>query len=150
MKRFRFPLQPVAVIRAHKELRAKEVFAAAIHTYVQAEEKLASTRSRIAEMEETLFAGRVVRYFAMEAAGLYRAYRGERQAELKVEREVIEARDNMQKRRSEYLEAHRQLDVVNRLEDKARARHRADGLRLEQAQIDEFAGYAASRRTSIP
>jgi flagellar FliJ protein len=149
MKRFRFPLRPVAVIRAHKELRAKEVFAAAIHTYVQAEERLATTRSRIAEMEETLFAGRFERYFAMEAAGLYRAYRGERQAELGVEREVIEARENMQKRRAEYLEAHRQLDVVKQLEEKARTRHRTEGLKLEQAQIDEFAGYAASRRTAL-
>jgi flagellar FliJ protein len=55
----------------------------------------------------------------------------------------------MQKRRAEYLEAHRQLDVVKQLEEKARTRHRTEGLKLEQAQIDEFAGYAASRRTAL-
>ena len=35
MKRFRFPLRPVTVLRAHKELRAREAFAAAVHAYVQ-------------------------------------------------------------------------------------------------------------------
>jgi len=149
MKRFRFPLRPVAVIRAHKELRAKEIFAAAIHAYVQAEERLAATRSRIVDLEEALFAARGGRFLADEAANLFRVYRSERQAELNVEREVIEARDSMGKRRSEYLEAHRQLEVVNRLEEKARGLHRAESLRQEQAQIDEFAGYAASKRAAI-
>lgn len=149
MKRFRFPLRPVAVVRAHKELRAKEVFAAAIHVYVQAEERLAVTRARIAELEDTLFAGRGGRFMATEAAGLFRVYRAERQAELNVERSVIEARDMMNKRRGEYLDAHRQMEVVNRLEEKARALHRAESLRYEQSQIDEFAGYAATKRTAI-
>ena len=149
MKRFRFPLRPVAVVRAHKELRAKEVFAAAIHLYVQAEERLAVTRAKIVQLEDTLFAGRGGRFMATEAAGLYRVYRAERQAELKVERDVIEARDLMARRRSEYLDAHRQLEVVNRLEEKARTHHRAESLRHEQAQIDEFAGFAASKRAAI-
>ena len=149
MKRFSFPLRPVAVIRAHRELRAKEIFAAAIHAYVLAEERLATTRVRITELEERLFADRGVRFLANEAAGLYRGYRAERQIEIKVEREVIEARADMQKRRDEYLEAHRNLDVVSRLEEKARARHRVEGLRHEQAQIDEFAGYAAARRSVL-
>jgi flagellar FliJ protein len=149
MKRFSFPLRPVAVIRAHRELRAKEIFAAAIHAYVLAEERLATTRALITELEERLFAGRGGRFLANEAAGLYRGYRAERQIEIKVEREVIEARADMQKRRDEYLEAHRNLDVVSRLEEKARARHRVEGLRHEQAQIDEFAGYAAARRSVL-
>ncbi|HET7535181.1 MAG TPA: hypothetical protein VFJ90_01910, partial [Candidatus Didemnitutus sp.] len=72
MKRFRFPLRPVAVLRAHKEMRAREAFGAAVHAYVQAGEKLAATRARVAELERTLFAGRTERFFAADAASLQR------------------------------------------------------------------------------
>ena len=62
MKRFRFPLRPVAVIRAHKEMRAREAFAASVHSYVQTEERLATTRARVKELEQLLFAGRSERF----------------------------------------------------------------------------------------
>lgn len=146
MKRFRFPLRPVAVIRAHKELRAREAFAASVHAYVQAEELLAATRARVAELAQVLFEGRGGTFLAAEAASLFRSYRAECEEEVQVERRVIEARELMQKRRSEYLEASRQLKVVNKLEEKARAAHHAVALREDQAAMDEFAGYRASRR----
>jgi len=149
MKKFRFPLRPVAVIRGHAELRAREALAAAIHVYMEAEEKLATTRTRIARLEDGLFSNRGTLFRATEAAALYRVYRSERQAEMGVERDVIEARDFMEKRRGEYIEAHRQLDAVNRLEERSRARHRAEGLRIEQLQIDEIAGYAMARRSAL-
>lgn len=146
MKRFRFPLRPVAVLRAHREMRAREAFAASVHVYVQAEERLATTRTRVADLEEMLFAGRHERFLAADAASLYRVYRAECHAEMEAEREVIEARDAMAKRRGEYLEANRQLKVVQRLEEKARTTHRLDTLRAEQHEMDEFAGFRASRR----
>jgi flagellar FliJ protein len=150
MKKFRFPLRPVAVVRAHVELRAREQLAAAIHAYVEAEERLATTRVRITRLEDGLFSNRGNLFRATEAAELYRIYRSERQAEIVVERGVIEARDSMEKRRKEYLEAHRQLEAVNRLEQRARGRHRAYTIKMEQAQIDETAGYAMARRTALP
>lgn len=146
MKRFRFPLRPVAVLRAHREMRAREAFAASVHVYVQAEERLATTRTRVADLEEMLFAGRRDRFLASDAAALYRVYRAECHAEMEAEREVIEARDAMAKRRGEYLEANRQLKVVHRLEEKARNTHRLETLRAEQGELDEFAGFRASRR----
>jgi flagellar FliJ protein len=149
MKRFRFSLRPVAVLRAHRELRAREAFAAAVHAYVQAEERLATTRTRVSEMEELLFAGRSGRFLAADAAALYRVYRAECQAELEAERGVIEARDAMQKRRRDYIEANRQLKVVNRLEEKARAVHRTNNARIEQNELDEFAGFNAARRPAL-
>lgn len=146
MKRFRFPLKPVAVLRAHKEMRAREAFGAAVHAFVQAEERLALTRARVAELAQVLFAGRSDRFLAADAAGLFRVYRSECQAEMDAEREVITARDLMAQRRAEYLEANRQLKVVHKLEDKARERHRVEELRVEQNNLDEFAGYLASRK----
>ena len=149
MKRFRFALRPVAVLRAHRELRAREAFAAAVHAYVQAEERLAATRARVADLEQMLFAGRTSRFLAADAAALFRVYRNECQTELEAERAVIEARDALQGRRRDYIEANRQLKVVNRLEEKARALHQADNARREQNELDEFAGFAAARRPAL-
>ena len=149
MKKFRFPLQPVGVLRAHQELRAREVFAAAVHHYVQTEERLAALRKRVADLAEVLFHGRSDRFLAADAAALLRVYSGECNAVILVEREVIEARDAMQKRRSEYIEANRRLKTVQKLEEKARNQHRLDGLRAEQSELDELAGFRAFRQPAL-
>ena len=70
MKRFRFPLRPVAVLRAHQELRAREAFGAAVHAYVAAEEQHAAAKARSAAFERELFSGRRERFSAaVEAEG---------------------------------------------------------------------------------
>lgn len=144
MKRFRFPLRPVAVLRAHQEARAREVFAAAVHACVQAEEELARTRVRMHALEAALFSGRKATFRAAEAALLLSDYRRECAAEGEMERRVIAARDEMQKRRTDYVEAHRKVEVVQRLETKARTSHRLENDRAEQAEFDD---YASRRRT---
>jgi len=149
MKRFHFPLRPVAVLRAHKELRAREAFAASVHAYVQTEERLALTRTRMTELEQLLFAGRSGRFLAADAAALFRVYRTESQAEMTTEREVIAARDLMNQRRAEYIEANRQMKIIQRLEEKAREKNRAENARIEQNELDEFAGYRASRKPAL-
>jgi flagellar FliJ protein len=149
MKKFRFPLQPVGVLRSHQELRAREVFAAAVHHYVQAEERLAALRQRVAELAEVLFHGRNDRFLAADAAALFRVYRGECQAVIEVEREVIEARDAMQTRRHEYIEANRRLKTIQKLEEKARENHRLDSLRAAQGELDELAGFRAFRAPAL-
>jgi flagellar FliJ protein len=149
MKKFRFPLQPVGVLRAHEELRARELFAAAVHVYVQAEERLTGLRKRVADLAEVLFHGRSDRFLAADAAALLRVYRGECNSVIAVEREVIEARAAMQQRRAEYIEANRRLKTVGKLEDKARERHRLEVLRAEQAELDELAGFRAFRQPAL-
>jgi flagellar FliJ protein len=146
MKRFRFPLRPVAVLRAHHELKAREAFAAAVHVYVQAEAELAATRARVARGEAELFASRNGRFDASAAAEAFLSYRAECAAEAAAEREMIAKRAEMLQRRADYLEAHRQLEVVNRLEQKARAAHRLESIREEQIELDDFAG----RRGRMP
>ncbi len=149
MKKFRFPLQPVGVLRAHQELRAREVFAAAVHHYVQTEERLAALRRRVADLAEVLFHGRASQFLAAEAAALLRVYRGECNAVIDLEREVIEARDAMQQRRAEYIEANRRLKTVQKLEEKARSQHRLDRMRAEQSELDELAGFRAFRLPAL-
>ncbi|MEY2878836.1 MAG: hypothetical protein RLZZ15_1216 [Verrucomicrobiota bacterium] len=139
MKRFRFPLRPVAVLRAHHETRAREAFAAAVHAYVLAEENLAAARERAARLATALCAGRRERFDAAGEAHSLHGYRREAAAELAAERAVIVARETMQHRRADYLEAHRKVEVVNRLETRARRAHWLATQREEQAEFDEFA-----------
>ena len=146
MKRFRFSLRPVAVLRAHQELRAREAFAAAVHAYVRAEKELTETRARVARFERELFAGRTERFSAAEEAHLLSAYRNECAAEAEAERATSAARAGMEERRKDYLDAHRKLEVVRRLEQKARTAHQQEVNREEQNEFDEFAGRRASGR----
>lgn len=146
MKRFRFPLRPVAVLRAHRELRAREAFAASVHAYVKSEEELATVRQRVAQYEATLSAGRRDRFSAADEAQALAGHRRECAVELSTEKVMLAARAAMQERRAEYLEAHRKLEVVNRLEAKAKIEHRTAAAREEQAEFDDYAGRQHARR----
>lgn len=146
MKRFRFPLRPVAVLREHRELRAREAFAASVHAFVQSEENLAATRARVARLEAALFASRAGQFSAVEAAHTFAGYRRECAAEAEAERATFAARAEMEKSRAAYIEAHRKLEIVRRLETKARAAHRFEANREEQAEFDDLAGRRALRR----
>jgi flagellar FliJ protein len=140
MKRFQFPLRPVSVLRAHRDARASEAFAAALHRHASAQDEFRRIGVRMRTLEAALFNGREKSFRAGEAALLLSDYRCECAAESEAERQVTTARDDLQKARAEYLEAHRQLEVVNRLEEKARSAHRRDTNRAEQAEMDEVAG----------
>ena len=146
MKRFRFPLRPVAVLRAHRELRAREAFANAVHAYVAAEAELAAVRERVQRFEASLFAGRRGSFNAAEEAQSLSAYRRECAAETEAERVAIAARDEMNQRRSAYLDAHREHEVVKNLEHRARTAHVLAASREEQAELDELAGRRARRQ----
>ena len=45
MKRFRFSLRPVALLRSHQELKAREAFGAAVQAYVTSEEAHAAAKA---------------------------------------------------------------------------------------------------------
>jgi flagellar protein FliJ len=147
MKRFRFSLRPVAVLRAHRELSAREAFAASVHAYVKSEEELAGARARLRAFEAALFEERHERFSAVDQAQSLAAYRRECAGEAEAERAMIAARDAMQQRRIEYVEAHRKLEVVKRLEAKARAVHRYETGREEQAEFDDFANRRLGHRS---
>lgn len=149
MKRFRFPLRPVAVLRAHRELKAREAFAAAVRAHVRSEEELAAVRARVAHFEATLFANRRGTFNAADEAVQLAAHRGECAAEGEAERAMTAARAAMERSRADYLEAHRHLEVVHRLEARARTEHRLAAQREEQAEFDEFATRRAARRASL-
>jgi flagellar FliJ protein len=149
MKRFRFPLRPVAVLRAHREIRAREAFAASVHAYVLSEETLTATRARVARFEAALFAGRAGTFNPAAEAQQLAAYHRECNAEVEAERATFAARAEMDRCRADYLEAHRKLEVVKRLEAKSRLAHRLEANREEQAEFDDFATRRAMRRAPL-
>lgn len=150
MKRFRFPLRPVAMLRTHAELRAREAFGAAVHAYVKTEQELGATRARVARYEAELTDGRRECFSSADAARALAMYRQECATELQAERVMVAAREVMAKCRAEYLDAHRKLEVVKRLEEKAHLLHRHTQTREEQAEFDDLASRRATRRPILP
>jgi len=146
MKRFRFPLRPVAILRAHHQARTREAFAAAVHVYVAAEEQLAAVRARQRDLEAIMQDGRRATFRAAEEVSFLRAYHHLCAEVAKAERVVSEARAAMEARREDYLEAHRAVKIVDRLEQKARAVYRQEAEREMQLELDEMAGYRVARR----
>jgi|CXWL01.1.fsa_nt_gi flagellar FliJ protein len=149
MKKFRFPLRPVAVLRSHRQARAREAFARAVHVYVEAEEKLAALRVRHEELATAMHDGRRETFRAIDEIGFWNAYRRACEEEIAAERSVIEARAAMESHREDYLAAHRALKVVEKLEQKARAVYRRLTGREEMAELDELAGLRAPRRHAV-
>ncbi|MEO5957811.1 MAG: hypothetical protein ABIZ49_04395 [Opitutaceae bacterium] len=150
MKRFRFPLQPVIVLRAHRELRAREAFATAVQAHAKSEADLAAVRLRVAQFEAAVFATRCERFSAAKEGASLAAYRRECAAEAQSERVMLTARNLVEQRRRECIEAHRKLEVVERLEAKAKAAHRLGAHRAEQAEFDDLSAARARRPSLIP
>jgi len=141
MKRFNFPLRPVA----HQELRAREALALSIRAYAESAERLAAARARVAEIESVMFASRRGRMRAADEAAFFQAYRRECAAEVEKQRLFLAARAELDRSREAFFEASRRVKTVERLEQRARESYRLEFLRSEQAGIDEIAG-----RRSIP
>ena len=76
------------------------------------------------------------------------AYRRVCDEELKAERVMVEARAKMEEARQAYVDAHRAVKVVDKLEQKARTTYRQENEREAQGELDELAGLRVARRLS--
>jgi flagellar FliJ protein len=148
MKRFKFPLQPVAVLRAHKRLKAQQGLAAAAAEVAKNEAQVAAAHARTVELEQMIAAGRSGPFRPDLQVSFLQSYGRERTAEAAAGKILDAARIEMAKRRQALLEAQRQVKVVSQLEVKARANYRAETLRAEQTEIDERASAAFYRSSS--
>jgi flagellar FliJ protein len=140
MKRFNFTLRPVAILRSHRELCAREALAAAIEACILAEERDDAARSRVQELAKAICGARKGNFSAGDETAFSQIYRRECAAEIEAQKQFAAARRLVEERREAYVEASRQVKMVSRLEERARAAHRQEGLRLEQAGLDEIAG----------
>jgi len=145
MKKFRFPLRSVATVRSMRELRAREHFSIAVHAYVVAEEHLQVLRGRLAALEEVLRNGRTQNFRAGDEASFLEAYKTETNAVTKASVEVENARVAMEAARQAWLGSRRDLKVVESLEQKARATHRHEVEREDQAALDDRTSALAAR-----
>lgn len=146
MKRFRFSLRPVAVIRAHIESKAKDAYRAAYSALTAAEERHARSAARVQSLAAAIDAHRRGIFSPQQAAATVRAYSLECQEMARDEQGVMTARQAMLQTREAYIKANRELKVVQRLEDKARATHLAATRVAEQNALDEL---AAGRRPVV-
>jgi len=145
MKKFRFPLRSVETVRSIRELRAREQFSLAVHAYVTAEEHLQMLQARLAELEEILRSGRKRTFRAGDEVSFLEAYKTETEAVAKAATELEKARVAMEEARQAWLGARRNLRVVESLEHKARAIHRHESEREDQAALDDRTSALSAR-----
>ena len=146
MKKFRFPLRPVAILREHKQARTREAFAAAVRVFTEAENQLAAKQAEIRDFEKVVNGGRREKFRAADEISFWDAYRRVCDEEKKSEGVVHEARSAMEKSRQIYLEAHRAVKVIEKLEHQARTEHRLGVDREAQLESDELSGLRVARR----
>lgn len=146
MGKFRFTLRSVAIVRAHKELVAREALAAAFRASVAAEQRLNAARQRLSAMELMRTAGRSGRFRPADEVAFYHAYRAECTVEAELRGRLAAAINEVEVRRKACVEANRNVKAMDRLESNALAAFRTAGFRAEQAELDEI----ASRRSALP
>ena len=137
MKKFRFPLRSVATVRALREQRAKEVFSAAVHAYVGAEERVGEIRKRISELEEIMRSERAQTFRASDQVSFLQAHHRETVCEIAAVKVVVQSKVEMERCRLAWLEARRDVRLLENLELKARVAHRGDLEREEQSLLDD-------------
>ena len=145
MKKFRFPLRSVETVRSIRELKGREQFSLAVHAYVTAGEHLQMMKARLAALEEILRSGRAKTFRAGDQASFMEAYKNETTATTKSAAEVEKARIAMEAARQVWLGSRRDLRVVESLEQKARASHRREVEREDQAALDDRTSALSAR-----
>jgi flagellar FliJ protein len=145
MKKFRFPLRSVETVRSIRELRAREQFSLSVHAFVTAEEYLQLLQARLAELEAILRSGRSRTFRAGDEASFLEAYKTETAAVAKAASELEKTRAAMEAARQSWLNARRNLRVVESLEAKAKAIHRHEAEREDQAALDDRTSALSAR-----
>ncbi|MEO6995732.1 MAG: flagellar FliJ family protein [Lacunisphaera sp.] len=146
MKKFRFPLRPVAILREHHQARTREAFAVTVRAFAEAGAQLDRKREERREVETLMQHGRRATFRAADEISLWDAYRRICDGEKQAEQAVLTARTAMEETRQKYIEAHRAVKVVENLELKARTEHRLEVEHEAQLESDEFAGLRVGRR----
>jgi len=149
VKRFHFPLQAVAVMRTHRELRARQALAAATQACSVAEARLTAAQARAGEIAAGIAAARHGNFRAGDQAVFIALHRRECVAVDDAASQLAAARAEMGRRRDACVEAQRQLKIVTKLEEKARAVHRLACQAVEQSQMDEYAGQRAGKKKAL-
>jgi flagellar protein FliJ len=145
MKRFRFRLEAVLGIRDLAERRARERFGFAQKKVADATEAVVLAKHRRAEIGAALAAALTGSFRAVDRVGGMAALRVAERGELEAVRLLVEAETARDRVREEWLFARRRLQVIEKLEERARQAHRDAADKAEQNLLDELGSMAAAR-----
>ena len=137
MKKFRFSLRSVATLRKLREGERRERFSAAVHVYAKAEEAVARVSQRIIELEDKIALERAGRFRAADQLAFMQELSAERVRKTEAQAEATKAKTAMETERQAWLDARRDVRLVDILETKARVVHRLEHEREEQAALDD-------------
>lgn len=137
MKKFRFPLEPVATLRNLQEMRASEVFSGANRRVAACDETLNTQQLRVAQFVESLIVRRTTGLPGAMQASFMQAYREELAEEKAAGEALARARTELEAARQRWIEAHLQVRLVDKLRGKARERFQTELVRFEQRQLDD-------------
>jgi len=145
MKRFRFRLEAVLSIRDLAERRARERFGLAQKKAADAAETLLTAKNRLTTLGESLAGARTGCFRAADQAGVMLTLRIAERGVSDSSRLLVEAETTRDRIREEWLVVRRQLQIIQRLEERARQAHREAADKSEQILLDELGTMAAAR-----
>ncbi len=137
MKRFRFTLRSVQTVRNIRELRAREVFSAAVAAQAQATRALEAARQRIHELETIMTEARSHTFRPAEQVAYIHEYALVRNAGEQATQELAKAVRYMEECREQWVSSRRDVRVIEKLETKAREQHRLESEHEEQSLMDD-------------
>jgi flagellar protein FliJ len=137
MKKFRFPLRSVETVRSITELRAREHFSQAVTVHADTVRALVVAREALAGLEDLIREQRRGHFRPAEQVTFSKEIQV-REERVKVATQAeAEAALRLESARAQWVEARKQLRVVEKLEQKARSVHRAECEHEEQALMDD-------------
>jgi flagellar export protein FliJ len=137
MKRFRFTLRSVQTVRNIRELRAREVFSAAVAAQAQAARALEAAQLRIQELETIMTEARSQTFRPAEQVAYIHEYALVRKAGELAAQELAKAVQHMEQCRELWIASRRDVRVIEKLETKAREQHRQECEHEEQSLMDD-------------
>jgi flagellar FliJ protein len=150
MKRFRFRLASVRSLRELAEGRARENFGRAQKTVADATDHLRAAEQTRIQLTASLSGARATVFRPVEQIAGFGALRQAGQAEAEAARRLAAAQQSLAQARELWLASRRDLQVMQRLEERARLAHRTEADRAEQSLLDELAALATARPSFFP
>ncbi len=137
MKKFRFSLRSVTVVREAREALRKEVFVGALREATEAEMAVQKVIAERAALAAALTASRAGTFSAsVQVSGVVAEQRIAR-TEVEARSVLSKARQILEQRRVEWLAARRDLRLLERLKDRAKEKYRTELARAEQRELDD-------------
>jgi flagellar export protein FliJ len=137
MKKFRFNLEPVGTLRNLQEMRASEVFSQANRERAARDTALKNQQLRVAQFVESLIVLRATGLPGSMQASFMSAYRSELADEKTASEALAKASREQEAARLRWVDAHRQVKLIQKLRGRARERFQTEVIRSEQSQLDD-------------